>query len=176
MPGRHDTRMRLQDKFLTFRLASETYGAEILSVREIIGVLPITPIPNTPEYILGVVNLRGKIIPVLDLRRKFGMQAPAATAETCIVVFEIRHKGRGLLIGTWVDAVCEVISLDLESIEPPPQFGMSVDTAFIRGMARTKDGVHLLLYIDKVLTHEDQLRVAQVNDEGSAATHTEARE
>ncbi|MGH7142722.1 MAG: chemotaxis protein CheW [Planctomycetota bacterium] len=155
--------IRARDKFLTFRLASETYGADILTVREIIALAPITPVPNTPTYIRGVVNLRGKIIPVLDLRLKFGMQAPAATAETCIVVFEIHPGGRTLLIGAWVDSVREVIAVEPGAIEPPPSFGVQVDTAYLRGLVRTPGGVCLLLHIEKVLTQDDHRTVAELN-------------
>jgi purine-binding chemotaxis protein CheW len=115
-------------KFLTFFLAGEEYGIEILSVHEIIGVMPITSVPGTPDYICGIINLRGKIIPIIDLRRKFGMESKAQTAETCIIVVHVQ----GVEVGTVVDRVSEVLNIAAGDIEPPPSFGkMSIPTIFL---------------------------------------------
>src|SRR5512136_473784 len=113
-------------KFLTFFLAGEEYGIEILSVHEIIGMMPITSVPGTPDYILGIINLRGKIIPIVDLRRKFGMESKAQTSETCIIVVHVQ----GVEVGTVVDRVSEVLSIPAEDIEPPPSFGRDVNTDY----------------------------------------------
>ncbi|MGH7143211.1 MAG: chemotaxis protein CheW [Planctomycetota bacterium] len=158
--GRIAARLGAENKFLTFRLAQEIYGAETLAVREIVALPPITPVPNAPAAIRGVFNLRGKIIPVLDLPRKFGMQTAPASAETCLIVFEIRHEGKPLLIATWVDSVCDVVTIAPEDISAAPDFGMRVDTTFLRGIARTGESVILLLRIAKVLTQDEQAAAA----------------
>ena len=142
-------------KYLTFRLASEEYGLEILKVREIIGVMDITHVPRTPEYIRGVINLRGKVIPVLDLRTKFNMETTENTDETCIVVVDTSSDGDTIQMGILVDAVSEVLDIQESQIEDPPAFGTSVDTKFILGMGKVNNEVKILLDIDEVLTAGD---------------------
>ncbi len=137
---------RLGGKYLTFMLSGEEYGLEILKVREIIGVMEITKVPQTPEYVQGVINLRGKVIPVIDLRAKFQLPRTEYDAETCIIVVDI-----GMMMGIIVDTVQEVYDISDASIEPPPALGGSVDTTFILGMGNVEDAVKLLLDIDKVL-------------------------
>jgi len=134
-------------KYLTFVLCGEEYGVEILKIREIIGIMNITPVPQVPGYVKGVINLRGKVIPVIDLRLKFGFPEVEHTQETCIIVMEVRNK----LTGVIVDTVLEVIDVDSAESEPAPQFGNGVDTEIIRGMAKIKDKVKMLLDIDRVL-------------------------
>jgi len=142
-------------KYLTFRLAAEEYGLEILKVREIIGVMEITKVPRTPNYIRGVINLRGKVIPVLDLRLKFGMDFKEDTEETCIIVVEMVTQDGSLEMGILVDAVCEVLDIQGDDIEDAPSFGGKTDTDFILGMGKVKNEVKILLDIDKVLTISD---------------------
>ena len=142
-------------KYLTFRLLTEEYGLEILKVREIIGVMDITHVPRTPEYIKGVINLRGKVIPVLDLKTKFDMGVTENTDETCIVVVDIVSEGETIQMGILVDAVSEVLKIGAEQIEDPPAFGTSVDTRFIMGMGKINNEVKILLDIDEVLTVGD---------------------
>ncbi|HEX2971424.1 MAG TPA: chemotaxis protein CheW, partial [Tepidisphaeraceae bacterium] len=139
-------------KYLTFALGKEEYGLEILKVREIFGYMEITAVPRTPGYVKGVINLRGQVIPVVDLRSKFGMEAAERTEQTCIIVVEIRHGGRKLSTGIIVDRVSEVLNIAGEQIEEAPSFGASVDTAFILGMGKINDSVKILLDIDKVLS------------------------
>ena len=134
-------------KYLTFVLGEEQYGVEIVRVREILGVLPITPMPQTPHYVKGVINLRGKVIPVLDTRTKFGMPERENTAETCIIVVDVGGRSVGLL----VDTVKEVMDIAENQIEDPPHFGAGVDTAFVRGLGKVGDQVKILLDIDRVL-------------------------
>ncbi len=134
-------------KFLTFFLAGEEYGIEILKVHEIIGLLPITRVPKTPEYVRGVINLRGKVIPIVDARVKFGMPAVEATNETCIIVVQIR----GLDVGVVVDRVSEVIDIPEEEIAPTPSFGSEFNTELILGIGKTQDRVKILLNIDLML-------------------------
>lgn len=133
-------------KYLTFVLAGEEYGFEILTVHEIIGMLPITPVPNSHRCVRGVVNLRGKVIPIVDLRRRFGMPE-AEEPETCIIVVAVT----GLLVGIAVDAVSEVVTIANEQVEPPPSFGTDVDTTLLLGLAKSETKVRLLLDVARVL-------------------------
>ncbi len=142
-------------KYLTFALAKEEFGLEILKVREIIGIMDITAIPQTPRHIKGVVNLRGQVIPVVDLRLKFGMEEAQRTEETCIIVVEINSGDRTFQTGIVVDNVSEVLDIAAEEIESAPQFGSSVNTDFILGMGKIADSVKILLDIDRVLGCED---------------------
>ncbi|MCF6249379.1 MAG: chemotaxis protein CheW [Desulfobacula sp.] len=139
-------------KYLTFSLADEEYGIGILKVKEIIGMMPITSVPRTPQFVKGVINLRGKVIPVMDLRLKFDMGEIAYTDRTCIIVVEIDADQETVLIGIVVDAVSEVLNIPEEEIEDTPAFGTSLDTAYILGLAKTQGGVKILLNIDKVLS------------------------
>ena len=143
-------------KYLTFVLAGEEYGLEILKVREINGIMDITAVPHMPPYIKGVINLRGKVIPVIDLRLKFGMEETAYTAETCIIVVDVK----GTLMGIVVDQVSEVLDVPDEDIEEPPSFGTMVNTDFILGMGKAKGSVKILLAIDKVLSEDELTEVA----------------
>ncbi len=139
-------------KYLTFTLAEETYGIGILKVKEIIGMMSITSVPQTPDFIKGVVNLRGKVIPVFDLRLKFSMDSIPYSDRTCIIVVEIDGESGTILIGIVVDAVSEVVNITQEEIEETPSFGSRLDTDYILGMAKIEDGVKILLNIDKVLS------------------------
>ncbi|MBU0483830.1 MAG: chemotaxis protein CheW [Proteobacteria bacterium] len=148
----------LEGKYLTFALGKEIYGITILKVREIIGIgnLEIIAVPSMPDYANGVINLRDKVIPVISLRRRFAMAEAEYTDRTCIVVVEIAtDKGLDLLMGVVVDSVSEVLNVAGEEIEPPPEFGVSVHTAFILGMAKVRGTVNILLDIDRVLTAEE---------------------
>lgn len=140
-----------EGKYLTFALANEEYGLEILKVREIIGYIEVTAMPQTPHYVKGVINLRGKVIPVIDLRAKFGMQTTDVTEETCIIVVEIDQSNRKRSIGIVVDRVQEVLDIAGEHIEEAPQFDTSVNVDFILGMAKVDGAVKILLDIDRVL-------------------------
>ncbi|MEN6386442.1 MAG: chemotaxis protein CheW [Phycisphaerales bacterium] len=154
----------LQDKegkYLTFALGSEEYGLEILKVREIIGYMEITAVPQTPSYVKGVINLRGQVIPVVDLRSKFGMEIAKVTEETCIIVVEIHQDGRKFSTGIVVDHVQEVLDIDGENIEEAPQFGASVNTDFILGIGKVSESVKILLDIDKVLGNSELEKVVQ---------------
>lgn len=142
-------------KYLTFRLGDEEYGIEILKVKEIIGMMPITPIPQTPEYIKGVINLRGKVIPVIDLRLRFHMEEVPYNERTCIIVVEVKLANEPVSIGIVVDAVSEVSQIKEEEIEATPSFGTSLDTSYILGMAKTDNSVKILLDIDQVLSQEE---------------------
>jgi len=142
-------------KYLTFTLDEEEYGIGILKVKEIIGMMDITSVPRTPEFIKGVINLRGKVIPIIDLRLKFGMGAIPYTDRTCIIVVEIDSEKGTILIGIVVDAVSEVLNIQEGEIEETPAFGTQLNTDYILGMAKTQGGVKILLNIDKVLSIEE---------------------
>ncbi len=142
-------------KYLTFSLEKEEYGIGILKVKEIIGMMPITSIPRTPEFVKGVINLRGKVIPVLDLRAKFDMETIAYTERTCIIVVEIDSEEATILIGIVVDAVCEVLNIREEEVEETPKFGTRLKHDYILGMAKRDGGVKILLNIDRVLSGQE---------------------
>ena len=138
-------------KFLTFFLAGEEYGLEILRVREIIGMQPITRVPRTPAAVRGVINLRGKVIPIVDLRVKFGMEVADDSERTCIIVVQ----AQGVEFGVVVDRVSEVADVAGEDVEEAPSFGTDVDTEFLLGIAKTENAVKLLLDIERVLSAEE---------------------
>ncbi|MCX5846827.1 MAG: chemotaxis protein CheW [Deltaproteobacteria bacterium] len=142
-----------EGKYLTFGLGSEEYGLEILKVKEIIGIMNITSVPQTPKYVKGVINLRGKVIPVIDLRLKFGMDVIDYDDRTCIIVVDIAGStGKKIVMGIVVDSVSEVLNIKGEEIADTPTFGVRLDTDYILGMAKVKGGVKILLDINKVLT------------------------
>ena len=147
-----ETMLPREGKYLTFSLAGEEYGLGILKVKEIIGMMPVTSVPRTPEFVKGVINLRGKVIPVIDLRLRFGMEAVEYTDRTCIIVVEISANTGIMMMGIVVDAVSEVLNIKEETIEDTPGFGSEIDTNYILGMAKTEGSVKILLDIDKVLT------------------------
>jgi purine-binding chemotaxis protein CheW len=144
-----------EGKYLTFSLAGEEYGIGILKIREIIGMLPVTAVPETPHFVKGVINLRGKVIPVIDLRLRFGMAEIDYTERTCIIVVEIRSSGTVVPTGIVVDGVSEVLNIKAGDIEDTPTFGTKLNTEYILGMAKVGKGVKLLLDIDRVLGAED---------------------
>ncbi len=144
-----------EGKYLTFSLAGEEYGIGILKVKEIIGMMPVTHVPRTPEFVKGVINLRGKVIPVVDLRLRFALEAAAYTERTCIIVVEVAGSGGSVMMGIVVDAVSEVLNIRGADIENTPAFGVRLNTDFILGMAKAAGGIKILLDIDKVLSSED---------------------
>ncbi len=138
-------------KYLTFSLAEEEYGIGILKIKEIIGMMPVTSVPKTPEFVKGVINLRGKVIPVLDLRLRFGIDEIDYTERTCIIVVEVEGQVGRVEIGIVVDSVSEVLNIKGSDIEDTPAFGTKLDTSFILGMAKMEGGIKILLDIDRVL-------------------------
>jgi purine-binding chemotaxis protein CheW len=141
----------LAGKYLTFSLGSEEYGVDIMKVREIIGVMEITAVPHTPDFIKGVINLRGRVIPVLDLRLSFGLEAKAYNERTCIIVVEVVGTGGNIMIGMLVDSVSEVVNIEDAEIEPPPDFGTVAEMESILGMGKIKGEVKILLDVDQVV-------------------------
>ncbi len=152
-------------KYLTFFLAGEEYGLEILKVHEIIGMMPVTRVPSRPEYVRGVINLRGRVIPIVDLRRKFDMPCADEARETCIIVVQLQ----GSQVGVLVDTVSEVVDIAESEIEDPPTFGSDLDEEYLQGLAKTNGRVRLLLDIDQVLARQ-QLPLGDGAAEDSAET------
>lgn len=138
-------------KFLTFKLGQEEYGLELLRVREIIALMDITSVPLTPPYVRGVMNLRGKVIPVVDLRRKFGMERTDDHDRKCIIVVDVYREGTAIQMSILVDAVSEVLHIPDTDIEDVPTFNAGVNSNYLYGMAKAKGGVKILLNIDTVL-------------------------
>lgn len=139
-------------KHLTFKLGAENFGVEILKVQEIIKMMEITKVPRTPSFVKGVINLRGKVIPVIDLRGKFGMDEIATTEKTCVIVIQVKSAGGSVIMGIIVDEVSEVLDIKEDQIEPSPEFGVSVDTAFLLGIAKVGERVIMLIDVDGVLS------------------------
>lgn len=139
-------------KYLTFQLAQEEFGIRVLKVREIMGLQEITAVPQTPSHVKGVINLRGKVVPVIDLRLKFGMPAADYTQRTCIIVTQVQGESTSVMMGIVVDGVSEVLNLSGTEIEDTPDFGDSTATQYLLGMAKVKGKVKILLDIDRVLS------------------------
>ena len=144
-------------KYLTFTLGREEYGLPVLNVREIIKLMDITRVPQVPEHVLGVINLRGKVIPVIDLRRKFGFAATEHTERTCIIVVDVDLSSMRVMMGVVVDSVSEVLNVTETEIEQTPEFGGRVTTEYLLGLAKVKDSVKILLDLDRVLGSDGQL-------------------
>ena len=147
-------------QFLTFSLNSEEYGIEILKVREIIGVMDITTVPQTPDFMKGVINLRGKVIPVVDLRLKFSMHEEEYTQETCVIVVEADSSQVGII----VDSVSEVLDINGGEIEETPSLGQGIDTNFIMGLGKVKEKIIILLDIEQILSSEVMDIVKQIEE------------
>lgn len=142
-------------KYLAFHLGDEEFGIEVMKVREIIGLQEVTAVPHTPDYVRGVINLRGKVIPVLDLRRKLGLEASEQTQSTCIIVVQVSLAAGNLQTGVVVDGVSEVLTVATGDIEAPPEFGKDVLVHHVLGIAKVRGKVKILLDIDRVLSPED---------------------
>jgi purine-binding chemotaxis protein CheW len=154
------TYSRDDQQYLIFNLADEYYGVDILKVQEIKGYTTVTRITNTPDFLKGVINLRGTIVPIVDLRMKFGMGVTEPTAFTVVVVVNVRNRVMGFL----VDAVSDVLDMNTKNIQPPPDMGSSVDITFIAGIGNAQDRLVTLLDIDRVLTEEEVTVVGEIQD------------
>jgi len=146
-------------KYLTFMLGPEEYGLPVLKVREIIKLLDITRVPQAPDHVLGVVNLRGRVIPVIDLRRKFGLPQQPPTDRTCIVVADVTAASSTVMMGVVVDSVSEVLTVGADAIEPTPELGRQVATDYVLGLAKVEDSVKILLDLDRVLGQDAPLEM-----------------
>ena len=150
-------------QYLTFILNEETYAIDINQVREVLDFTDITKVPRMPEFMRGVINLRGGVVPVVDLRLKFGMTMTEKTLDTCIIIIEIIIDDDMTLIGTMADSVKEVLSLEADQINPPPKIGTRLNTDFIRGMGKKNDDFIIILDIDRVFS-ADELLIVQDAD------------
>jgi purine-binding chemotaxis protein CheW len=155
---------KLAGKYLTFKLDVEEFGIEILKVQEIIKMMNITRVPRTPAFVRGVINLRGKVIPVVDLRLKFEMDGKEETEKTCVIVVTVRRNGQEVVMGVIVDEVSEVLDVAGTSIEPAPEFGGVVDTSFILGMGKVGERVVTLMDVDRVLSGSEVSSVAGISE------------
>ncbi len=147
-------------QYLTFKLDEETFALDVAKVREILDFTDITKVPRTPDFMRGVINLRGSVVPVIDMRLKFGMSRTEKTVNTCIVVTEVTTEGETTVLGALADSVQEVIDLEPEQIEPAPKIGTKLNTDFIRGMGKHNEGFIMILDIDKVFS-SDEITVVQ---------------
>jgi purine-binding chemotaxis protein CheW len=163
LTGETSTTQR-QGKYLVFQLAREEFGVQVLKVREIMGLQEITAVPQTPGFVKGVINLRGKVIPVIDLRRKFGLEDAEYTQRTCIIVVQVNQASGPMQMGAVVDGVAEVLNIQESEIEDMPDFGAEMALPHILGMAKVKGKVKILLDIDRVLTSQEVSSLAMLPD------------
>jgi purine-binding chemotaxis protein CheW len=155
----------MSDTYLTFTLAGETYAVEVNQVKEVLEYTTITKVPRTLEFMKGVINLRGSVVPVVDLRLKFGMEEAETTVDTSIIVMEVTMEDEGVTIGAVADSVEEVVTLDPSDIEPSPQVGTSISNRFIRGIGKHNERFVIILDIDKLFSSEEISAVADQNRE-----------
>jgi len=155
-------------QYLTFKLGEEVFALDVAKVREILDFTTVTRVPQTPAYMRGVINLRGSVVPVLDLRLKFGMSATEKTVDTCVIVVEMMMEGEALVMGVLSDSVQEVIDLEPEQIEPAPRIGTTINTEFILGMGKHNGMFMMILDIDRVFSEGEKAAIRGV--EGEAAS------
>jgi purine-binding chemotaxis protein CheW len=155
----------LAGRYMGFQLGKETFGVEILKVQEIIGMLEVTAVPRTPEFVRGVINLRGRVIPVVDLRRKFGLPEIPDTELTCIVVVQVTQGQGEVTMGVIVDQVSEVMNITAENVEPTPSLGHAEAEEFLLGVGKFNQTVVLLLDVDRILSHGEWNLVGAMRDE-----------
>ncbi len=155
-------------QYLTFQLKDEVFAIDVVNVREILEFNTVTKVPQTPDYMRGVINLRGSVVPVLDMRLKFGMAMTEKTIDTCIVVVEVAFEGDDVIIGALVDSVQEVFELESEQIEPAPRIGTHLKTEFIKGMGKRDDRFIIILDIDRVFSADEITSIQQAGDPNTA--------
>lgn len=160
-------------QFLTFMLADEEYGIDILKVQEIRGYSAVTPIPNTPEHVLGVLNLRGAVVPIVDLRKRFALASISYSATTVIIVVSMTENGVDHTVGLVVDAVADVHRLDNAQLHPPPEMGNAIDTEFVRALATVSEKMVILLDVDRLIRFEDTVTDILPGEPPSDASATE---
>ena len=147
-------------QYVTFSLGDELFGVEVTRTREILSLTPVTSVPQTPDYLLGVINLRGQVVPVVDMRLKLGLPAGEDTEDTCIIVVEVQVDGESITVGALADAVREVLDIRADQIEPPPRLGTRLNTEFITGMGKVDEQFMILLNIDRIF-NSDELALVQ---------------
>jgi len=152
-------------QYVTFCLAEELFGVEVNRTREILSVISVTSVPQTPDYMLGVINLRGQVVPVIDMRLKLGLAAADETQDTCIIVVEVLVDGEPIVVGALADAVREVLEIKSDAIEPPPRLGTRLNTEFIKGMGKVDEAFLILLDIDKIFNSDELALVQEITEE-----------
>jgi purine-binding chemotaxis protein CheW len=157
------------EQFVTFSLGDELFGVAVNRAREILSLTPVTKVPQTPGYMLGVINLRGQVVPVIDMRLKLGLPASATTQDTCILVVEVMLDGEAVTVGALADAVREVLDIRADQIEPPPRLGTRLNTAFINGMGKVGEDFLILLDIDRIFSTDELVMLQDSTDKTSAA-------
>jgi len=160
-------------RYMSFMLDSESYCIDILKVKELMGMTAITPLPRTPQFIRGVINLRGKIIPIIDLRLKFGLTFTEYTKRTCIIVVELAYSGETILMGLVVDSIQDVVSIPEDKLSKLPYVNSRIKSEYIKGVADTSDGMKIVLDVLKVLSDDE---IAVVKDSSSVAAETAAEQ
>jgi len=155
-----DTKATNSEQYVTFSLADELFGLEVSRTREILSMTPVTKVPQTPDYLLGVINLRGQVVPVVDMRLKLGLPAGEETEDTCIIVVEVQVDGEAIVVGALADGVREVLEIRDDQIEPPPRLGTRLNIEFITGMGKVDEQFMILLNIDRVFS-SDELTLVQ---------------
>ncbi len=152
-------------QYVTFSLGEELFGVEVTRTREILSLTPVTKVPQTPDYLLGVINLRGQVVPVVDMRLKLGLPAGAETEDTCIIVVEVQVEDESIVVGALADAVREVLEVRSDQIEPPPRLGTRLNTEFITGMGKFDDQFIILLNMDRIFNTGEIALVQDVADQ-----------
>jgi purine-binding chemotaxis protein CheW len=158
---------RRPSTYLTFDLDSELFAVEVRSVREVLDSSTVTKVPRMPDYVRGVINLRGSVVPVVDLRLKFGMEVVEDSVDTCIIVMDVAFEGESMVVGGLADSVKEVFDIEPGQIEPPPRIGTSLNTDFIRGIGKHNDQFVIILDIDKVLSADELVLLDEVEGTGT---------
>jgi purine-binding chemotaxis protein CheW len=161
-----DTNTMSRQQYVTFNLGDELFGFEVTRTREILNLAPITKVPQSPEYLLGVINLRGQVVPVIDMRLKLGLPAGNETEETCIIVVEVQIDGEVIVVGTLADAVREVQDIRADQVEPPPKLGTRLKTEFIAGMGKVEEQFMILLNIDHIFNSTELTFVQEAGNVG----------
>jgi len=164
-----DSNAASSQQYVTFSLGDELFGVEVTRAREILSVTPVTKVPQTPEYLLGVINLRGQVVPVVDMRLKLGLPVGEETEDTCVIVVEVLVDGESIIVGALADAVREVLEIRSDQIEPAPRLGTRLKTEFITGMGKVDEQFLILLNIDRVFSSEE-LAIVQDAGQMNAAT------
>ncbi|MBE0501278.1 MAG: chemotaxis protein CheW [Desulfuromonadales bacterium] len=159
-------------QFLTFSLADDIFAIDVIKAKEVLDFSEVTRVPQTPDYMLGVINLRGSVVPVIDMRRKFKMKDADRTRNSCIVVVEVDVDGEAVTVGALADSVREVIDLKSSQIEPPPRIGTRLNTEFIKGMGNLEERFVIILDIDKVFSVDDLVMAKTITEEMSEETET----
>ena len=151
-------------QYVTFNLGKELYGVEVTRTREILSLTPVTKVPQTPDYLLGVINLRGQVVPVVDMRLKLGLLAGDETEDTCIIVVDVHVDGETITVGALADAVREVLDIRSDQIEPPPRLGTRLNTEYINGMGKIDEQFMILLNIDRIFNSKELTLVQDMRE------------